>query len=136
MKNLTIAERKARNEYFNTFRMYCENHVIDCLERLRKKLTDKNLMFKFDRNKYAIFPLDIEDRTRITDYVLSLEEAENLLICTFSSPVSCRLFSFIKKFPCIFLYSLAHIFLRNLHVLVSAQKRKKSMPLRHALQFF
>lgn len=77
MKDLTIAERKARTEYFNTFRMYCENHVIDRLERLRKKLTDKNLMFKFDGNKYAIFPLDIEDRTRITDYVLSLEEAEN-----------------------------------------------------------
>lgn len=77
MKDLTIEERKARNEYFNTFRMYCENHVIDRLERLRKKLTDKNLIFKFDGNKYAIFPLDIEDRTRITDYVLSLEEAEN-----------------------------------------------------------
>lgn len=75
--NSNIAERKEIGEYFNTFRMYCENHVIDRLERLRKKLTDKNLMFKFDGNKYAIFPLGIEDRTRITDYVLSLEEVED-----------------------------------------------------------
>lgn len=75
--NSNIEERKERGEYFNTFHMYCENHVIDRLERLRKKLIDKNLMFKFDGNKYAIFSLDIEDRTRITDYVLSLEEVEN-----------------------------------------------------------
>lgn len=75
--NSSIEERKEIGEYFNTFHMYCENHVIDRLERLRKKLTDKNLMFKFDGNKYAIFSLSIEDRTRITDYVLSLEEAES-----------------------------------------------------------
>lgn len=75
--NSNIEERKEKGEYFNTFHMYCENHVIDRLERLRKKLIDKNLMFKFDGNKYAIFSLDIEDRTRITDYVLLLEEVEN-----------------------------------------------------------
>lgn len=75
--NSSKEERKEKSEYFNTFHMYCENHVIDRLERLRKKLTDKNLMFKFDGNKYAIFPLCIKDRARITDYVLTLEEVEN-----------------------------------------------------------
>ncbi len=34
-------------------------------------------MFKFDGSKYAIFHLDVTDRTQITDYTLSLEEAED-----------------------------------------------------------
>lgn len=76
-KNLSIAEKKARNSYFNTFHMYCENNVIERFRRLQKKLSDKNLMFKFDGSKYAIFPLDMEDRTPITDYKLTLEETED-----------------------------------------------------------
>ena len=31
----------------------------------------------FDGSKYAIFHSDISDRTQITDYALSLEEAED-----------------------------------------------------------
>ena len=46
------------------------------LKQLKKKLTDKKLMFKFDGNKYAVFSLDIGDRTQITDYTLTLEQLE------------------------------------------------------------
>lgn len=34
-------------------------------------------MFKFDGNKYAIFVLDINKRTQITDYILNLEQVED-----------------------------------------------------------
>lgn len=75
--DLSVTEKEARNSYFNTFHMYCENNVIERFKRLQKKLTSKNLMFKFDGSKYAIFHLDITDRTPIIDYTLSLEEAED-----------------------------------------------------------
>lgn len=70
-------ERRAMNSYFNMFQMYCENDVIERFRRLQEKLADKNLMFKFDGNKYAIFMLDATDRTQITVYKLALEETEN-----------------------------------------------------------
>lgn len=76
-KNLSIEEKQAINSYFNTFHMYCENDVIERFRRLQEKLERKNLMFKFDGSKYAIFPLDTEDRTPITDYKLTLEETED-----------------------------------------------------------
>ena len=64
--NLNIAERQAMNSYFNTFYMYCENNVIERFKRLQEKLASKKLMFKFDGSKYAIFHLDVTDRTQIT----------------------------------------------------------------------
>lgn len=76
-QNLTIEEKQAINTYFNTFHMYCENNVIERFRRLQDKLANKNLIFKFDGSKYAIFHSDISDRTQITDYALSLEEAED-----------------------------------------------------------
>lgn len=76
-QNLTIEERQAMNSYFNTFHMYCENNVIERFRRLQEKLANKNLMFKFDGSKYAIFHLDITDRMQITGYKLTLEEAED-----------------------------------------------------------
>ena len=76
-QNLTIEEKQAMNTYFNTFHMYCENKVIDRFRRLQDKLANKNLIFKFDGSKYAIFHSDISDRTQITDYTLTLEEAED-----------------------------------------------------------
>lgn len=76
-QNLTIEEKQAMNTYFNTFHMYCENDVIERFRRLQDKLTSKNLMFKFNGSKYAIFHLDVTDRTQITDYKLTLEEAED-----------------------------------------------------------
>ncbi len=75
-QNLSIKEKQAMNSYFNTFHMYCENHVIERFRRLQEKLANKNLMFKFDGSKYAIFHLDVTDRAQITDYKLTLEEAE------------------------------------------------------------
>lgn len=57
--------------------MYCENNVSERFKRLKDKLADKNLMFKFDGNHYAIFVLDVEDMAQITDYTLTLEEAED-----------------------------------------------------------
>ena len=74
-KNHSIEE--ARSDYFTIFQMYCEKSVCDRLNRLKAKLASKNLMFKFDGSKYAIFHSDISDRTQITDYTLSLEEAED-----------------------------------------------------------
>lgn len=76
-QNLTLEEKQAMNSYFNTFHMYCENNVIERFKRLQEKLASKNLIFKFDGSKYAIFHSDISDRTQITDYKLSLEEAED-----------------------------------------------------------
>lgn len=34
-------------------------------------------MFKFDGSYYAIFVLDAEDMTQVTDYVLTLEQVED-----------------------------------------------------------
>lgn len=76
-KHLSMEERQAVNSYFNTFHMYCENDVIERFRRLQEKLASKNLMFKFNGSKYAIFPLDQFDRTSITDYKLTLEETED-----------------------------------------------------------
>ena len=75
--NLSIAEKQAMNTYFNTFHMYCENNVIERFRRLQEKLANKNLMFKFNGSKYAIFHLDVTDITQITDYALTLGEAED-----------------------------------------------------------
>lgn len=71
-----IASKEARSDYFTVFQMYCEKSVSDRLNRLKEKLIAKNLMFKFNGNRYAIFSLDIEVMEQVTDYVLTLEEAE------------------------------------------------------------
>ncbi len=76
-QNLSLEEKEARNSYFNTFHMYCENNVIERFRQLQKKLASKNLIFKFNGSKYAIFHSDISDRMQITDYTLSFEEAED-----------------------------------------------------------
>lgn len=57
--------------------MYCENDVSKRFKRLKDKLSVKNLMFKFDGSYYAIFVLDAEDMTQVTDYVLTLEQVED-----------------------------------------------------------
>ena len=69
--------RKVRSDHYTVFQMYCENNVSERFKRLKDKLADKNLMFKFDGNHYAIFVLDVEDMAQITDYTLTLEEAED-----------------------------------------------------------
>ncbi len=75
-KNFDATEKKAINSYFNTFRMYCENDVIERFRKLQEKLADKKLMFKFNGSKYAVFPMDQFDRVSVTDYVLALEDVE------------------------------------------------------------
>ena len=57
--------------------MYCENDVSKRFKRLKDKLSVKILMFKFDGSYYAIFVLDAEDMTQVTDYVLTLEQVED-----------------------------------------------------------
>lgn len=74
---MTKEERKAVGNYFSTFHMYCENEVIERLRRLQEKLAYNELIFKFNGNKYAIFPIDQFDRKPITDYIFSLEELES-----------------------------------------------------------
>lgn len=76
-KKIFIEDRQAMNSYFNTFQMYCENDVIERLRRLQNKLANKEMMFKFDGNRYAIFSLHIDDGTPITDYKLTLEQVED-----------------------------------------------------------
>ena len=76
---MTKEERKEIGNYFNTFHMYCENDVIERLRRLQEKLSYKELIFKFDGNKYAIFPMNQFDRNPITDYIFSLEEIKNFV---------------------------------------------------------
>lgn len=69
--------KKLRGDHYTVFQMYCENDVSNRLKQLKDTLANKNLMFKFDGNKYAIFHLDVEDMSQITDYKLTLEEAED-----------------------------------------------------------
>lgn len=76
MKNSDIAERRVINGHQTVYQMYCESVVCDRLQTLRDKMADKNLMFKFNGNHYAIFVLDVFDRTQITDYTLTLEQVE------------------------------------------------------------
>ena len=75
-KELGRKERKEMNSHYNTFHMYCENDVIMRLRRFREKPAYKRLMFKYDGHMYAIFSFDVEKRTKITDYTLTLEEVE------------------------------------------------------------
>ena len=56
--------------------MYCEKDVVKRLQRLQKKLEDKNMIFKFNGDKYAVFSMDQFKRTQFTDYTLSLEDVE------------------------------------------------------------
>lgn len=76
-KNLTKAERERVNSYFLIFQMYCERDTIKRLQRLQEKLADKNMIFKFNGDKYAIFSMNQFERTQITDYTLSLEDVED-----------------------------------------------------------
>ena len=75
-QNLSTEEKQAINIYFNTFHMYCENNVIERFRRLQGKLADKNMIFKFNGDKYAVFSMDQFQRTQFTDYTLSLEDVE------------------------------------------------------------
>lgn len=75
--DISRREREEISNYFNTFHMYCENDVIERLRCLQNKLADKELMFKFDGNRYAIFSLHIDNRTPITDYKFTLEQVED-----------------------------------------------------------
>ena len=56
--------------------MYCENNVIERFRRLQGKLADKNMIFKFNGDKYAVLSMDQFQRTQFTDYTLSLEDVE------------------------------------------------------------
>lgn len=76
-KNFTKAEKEIINSYFNTFHMYCEKDVIKRLQRLQEKLANKNMIFKFNGERYAIFSMDQFERTQFTDYTLSLEDVED-----------------------------------------------------------
>lgn len=75
-QNLSTEEKQAINSYFNTFHMYCENNVIERFRRLQGKLADKNMIFKFNGDKYAVLSMDQFQRTQFTDYTLSLEDVE------------------------------------------------------------
>ena len=77
IKNLTKEERQAVSSYLLIFQMYCEKDVVKLLQRLQKKLEDKNMIFKFDGSKYAVFSMDQFKRTQFTDYTLSLEDVED-----------------------------------------------------------
>lgn len=77
IKNLTKEERQAVSSYLLISQMYCEKDVVKRLQRLQKKLEDKNMIFKFDGSKYAVFSMDQFKRTQFTDYTLSLEDVED-----------------------------------------------------------
>ena len=75
-KNLTKEEREKVSTYFLVFQMYCEKNTIKRLQRLQEKLADKNMIFKFNGDKYAVLSMDQFQRTQFTDYTLSLEDVE------------------------------------------------------------
>ena len=70
------AKRKPRSNHYTIFQMFCEKDVCNRFKQLEVKLAEKNLMFKFDGDYYAIFVLDAEDMSQITDYTLTLEQVE------------------------------------------------------------
>lgn len=67
-KNLTKEERQAVSSSLLIFQMYCEKDVVKRLQRLQKKLEDKNMIFKFNGDKYAVLSMDQFQRTQFTDY--------------------------------------------------------------------
>lgn len=77
MMNNSKSKQKQRSDHYTVFQMYCENHVSQRFKRLKDKLSEKNLMFKFDGSHYAIFVLDAEDMAQVTDYTLTLKEVED-----------------------------------------------------------
>ena len=72
----TKEEREKVSTYFLVFQMYCEKNTIKRLQRLQEKLADKNMIFKFNGDKYAVFSMDQFKRKQFTDYTLSLEDVE------------------------------------------------------------
>lgn len=78
-KNLTKEEREKVSSYLLVFQMYCERDAVKRLQRLQEKLADKNIIFKFDGNKYAVFSMDQFKRKQFTDYTLSLEDVEEFV---------------------------------------------------------
>lgn len=50
--------------------------MVKRLQRLQEKLADKNMIFKFNGSKYAVFSMDQFQRTKFTDYTLSLKDVE------------------------------------------------------------
>lgn len=77
IKNLTKEERQAVSSYLLIFQMYCEKDVVKRLQRLQKKLADKNMIFKFNGDRFAIFSMNQFERTQYTDYTLSLKDVED-----------------------------------------------------------
>ena len=71
------SKSKQRSDHYTVFQMYCEKNVSKRFKCLKDKLSDKNLMFKFDGSHYAIFVLDAEDMAQVTDYTLTLEQVED-----------------------------------------------------------
>ncbi len=76
-QNLSTEEKQAINSYLLVFQMYCEKNTIQRLQRLQEKLADKNMIFKFNGDRYAVFSMDQFERKQYTDYTLSLEDVEN-----------------------------------------------------------
>ena len=77
MMNNSKSKQNIRSDHYTVFQMYCENEVSKRFKQLKEKLSEKSLMFKFDGSHYAIFVLDAEDMAQITDFTLTLEEAED-----------------------------------------------------------
>lgn len=63
-KNLTKVEREQVNSYFLIFQMYCEKDVVKRFRRLKEKLADKHMLFKFNGDKYTIFSMNQFERTQ------------------------------------------------------------------------
>lgn len=76
-KIVSSARKQAMGSSHDTFQICCGEGIARRFSQLQKKLASKNLMFKFDGSKYAIFTLDVEDGTLVTEYKLTLEEAED-----------------------------------------------------------
>lgn len=76
-KNLAKEERERTNSYFLVFQMYWEKDTIQRLQRLQEKLADKNMIFKFNGDRFAIFSMNQFERTQYTDYTLSLKDVED-----------------------------------------------------------
>ncbi len=70
-------QKEEITNYFNIFPMYCETEVAKKFEHLRDELAKENLMFKFDGDKYAVFPLEIQDRKPLTEYNLTLKQLDD-----------------------------------------------------------
>ena len=79
-REMDIQEKELVNSYFNTYHMYCcDDDLINRFRQIRDKLADKNMVFKFNGEKFAVYSMDQFKRTQIIGYEFNLDQLEEFV---------------------------------------------------------